>query len=130
MNAKEVEAAKAAGGEVIHVPVTIGAVAIIYNLAGVKDLKLSGEVLADIYLRKITKWNDAAIAALNPGVAAAGQGHRAGPPGRVERHDDIFTEYLSKRSAEFAKSAGHEQESEVAARAWTASRATTASPST
>ena len=66
MNAKEVAAAKDAGGEVIHVPVTIGAVAIIYNLPGVSGLKLTGEVLADIYLKKLTTWNDPRIAALNP----------------------------------------------------------------
>ena len=69
MNAKEVKAAKDSGGEVVHVPVAIGAVAVIYNLDGIKDLKLSGEVLAEIYLRKITKWNDPKVAALNPGVA-------------------------------------------------------------
>src|SRR6476620_846799 len=58
MSAKELEAAKAAGGEVVHVPVAIGAVAVVYNLPEVKDLKLTGEVSADIYLRKVTKWND------------------------------------------------------------------------
>src|SRR5262249_33694413 len=67
--AKEMEAARAAGGEVVHIPVTIGAVAVIYNLPEVKDLKLSGEVVADIYRRTITKWNDPAIGRLNPGVA-------------------------------------------------------------
>lgn len=106
MGTKEVDAAKAAGGEVIHVPVTIGAVAIVYNLPGVSDLKLTGEVLADIYLKKVTTWNDPRIAALNPGVNLP-----AGPIGPVRRKEssgttNIFTEYLSKRSAEFAKSPG------------------------
>ncbi len=106
MNAKEVEAAKTAGGEVIHVPVTIGAVAVIYNLDGIKDLKLNGEVLADIYLRKITQWNDAKIAALNPGVALPAKD--IAPVRRSESSGttSIFTEYLSKRSAEFAKKPG------------------------
>jgi phosphate transport system substrate-binding protein len=105
MNKKEVEAA-AASGEVIHIPVTIGAVAIVYNLPGVTNLKLSGEVLADIYLRKITKWNDAKIAALNPGVALPGTD--IAPVCRKEASGTtfIFTEYLAKRSPEFAKVPG------------------------
>jgi phosphate transport system substrate-binding protein len=102
MDSKELAAAKAVGGEVLHLPVAIGGVAIIYNLEGVKDLKLSGEVLADIYLRKITKWNDPQIAALNTGVALPDKPivpvARTGSSGT----SFIFTEYLSKRSAEFA----------------------------
>lgn len=58
MNAKEMEAAVAQGGEVVHVPLIVGAVAVAYNLDGIQDLKLSGEVLAEIYLKKVTKWND------------------------------------------------------------------------
>ena len=106
MNAKELEAAKAAGGEVLHVPVAIGAVAVVYNLDGVKDLKLSGEVLAEIYLRKVTKWNDPKVAALNPGVALPAADIT--PVCRAESSGttNIFTEYLSKRSPEFAKSPG------------------------
>ncbi len=106
MNAKEVEAAKAAGGEVVHVPVTIGAVAVIFNLDGIKDLKLSGEVLAEVYLKKITRWNDPKIAALNPGVALPDKG--IAPVRRSESSGttSIFTEYLSKRSAEFKTKPG------------------------
>jgi phosphate transport system substrate-binding protein len=106
MNAKEVEAAKAAGGEVVHVPVAIGAVAVIFNLDGVKDLKLTGEVLADIYMRKITTWKDGKIAALNPGVVLPDA--PITPVCRAESSGttNIFTEYLSKRSAEFAKAPG------------------------
>jgi len=91
---------------VIHVPVTIGAVAIIYNLPGVTDLKLTGEVLADIYLKKITKWNDPAIAKLNAGVALPDKD--IAPVRRSESSGttSIFTEYLSKRSSEFAKAPG------------------------
>jgi phosphate transport system substrate-binding protein len=106
MNKKELDAAVAAGGEVIHVPVAIGAVAVMYNLEGIKDLKLSGEVVADIYLRKITKWNDAKIAALNPGVGLPDKpiipAARQGSSGTTA----IFTEYLSKRSSDFAKAPG------------------------
>ena len=106
MNKKEIDAAKAAGGDVVHVPVTIGAVAVVYNLPGVKDLKLSGEVLAEIYLRKVTRWNDAKIAALNPGVALPEAD--IAPVRRKESSGttNIFTEYLSKRSPEFAKAPG------------------------
>ncbi len=109
MNKKEVDAA-APGGEVIHIPVTIGAVAVIYNLPEVKDLKLSGEVVADIYLRKITNWNDGAIAKLNPGAALPDKA--ISPVRRAEGSGTtaIFTEYLSKRSAEFAKSIGTSKE--------------------
>ncbi|MFV9511156.1 phosphate ABC transporter substrate-binding protein PstS [Tepidibacillus sp. LV47] len=64
---KEDEIQKA-GGNVLHIPVTLGGVAISYNLEGVQDLKLTGEVLAEIYTGKITKWNDKKIADLNPGV--------------------------------------------------------------
>jgi phosphate transport system substrate-binding protein len=103
MNADEL--AKA-GGEVIHIPVAVGAVAMIYNLEGVKELKLSGEVLADIYLRKITRWNDPAIAKLNGGVTLPNTDItpvvRDGSSGTT----NIFTEYLAKRSSEFAKAPG------------------------
>lgn len=60
---------KAAGGNVLHIPVTLGGVAIAYNLEGVKDLKLTPENIADIYNGKIKKWNDPKIAADNKGVA-------------------------------------------------------------
>src|SRR4051794_16935038 len=60
----------AAPGKLLHFPTVLGAVVPIYNIEGVAtNLKFTGPVLADIYLGKITKWNDAAIAKLNPGVA-------------------------------------------------------------
>jgi phosphate transport system substrate-binding protein len=66
MTATQLAAAK---GPVIQVPVDLGGVAISYHLSGVtKALHLSGPLLAKIYLRQITKWNDPAIAALNHGV--------------------------------------------------------------
>ena len=52
----------------VHIPTCMGAVVMAYNLPEVKELKLSGEVVADIYLGKITKWNDAKIQELNPSV--------------------------------------------------------------
>lgn len=107
MTAKEVEAARATGGDVIHVPLTIGAVAVVYNLPEVTaQLTLSGEVVADIFGRKITKWNDPAIAKLNPGVPLPERD--IVPVYRVESSGttNIFTEYLAKRSPAFAKEVG------------------------
>src|SRR5215470_8434224 len=58
-----------APGAILHLPTVLGAVVPIYNIPGVtQQLKFSGKVLADIIMGKITKWNDPAIAALNPGV--------------------------------------------------------------
>src|ERR1043166_5456955 len=55
---------KSAPGEILHIPTVLGAVVITYNLAGVNQpLRFSSEVLADIYLGKIKKWNDPKIAA-------------------------------------------------------------------
>jgi phosphate transport system substrate-binding protein len=60
---------KKAPGEIIHIPTVLGAVAIAYNLADVKEkLKLSSDLLADIFLGKIKKWNDARIKSANPGL--------------------------------------------------------------
>ena len=53
-------------GEVLHVPTCMGAIVLAYNLDGVKGLNLTSEVIADIYMGKITNWNDAKIAAINP----------------------------------------------------------------
>lgn len=106
MNAKEVKAAKDAGGEVVHVPVAVGAVAVIYSLPEVPGLKLSGEVIADIYLGKIKKWDDPAIKSLNGDAKLPATNivfvYRAESSGTTS----IFTEYLSKRSGEFAKAPG------------------------
>lgn len=68
LNDEQTKAAEAASGPVVHVPVTMGAVSIGYNLP-VDNLKLDGDLLAAIYLGMITAWNDPKIAARNPGVA-------------------------------------------------------------
>jgi len=65
MTAAQLAASK---GPVLQVPVDLGGVSLSYHVSGVSGLKLNGPVLADIYLRKITTWNDPAIAALNPGL--------------------------------------------------------------
>jgi phosphate ABC transporter phosphate-binding protein len=69
MDADQVKNAEGQGGPVVHVPVVLGALVPVYNLKGITErLHFSGPVLADIYLGKITKWNDPALKALNPGV--------------------------------------------------------------
>jgi phosphate transport system substrate-binding protein len=61
---------KSAPGEILHVPTVLGAVVITYNLSGVNQpLRFSSDVVAEIFLGKVTKWNDARIAADNPGVS-------------------------------------------------------------
>lgn len=84
-------------------PTAIGGVVPVVSVAGIKpgDLRLTGPVLADIYLGKIAKWNDKAIAALNPKLALPDQ-----PIAVVRRADGsgttfIFTNYLSKTSPEW-----------------------------
>src|SRR3954467_12047383 len=63
------EQLKKAGAPVVHIPTVLGAVVVTYNLPGVESgLKLTGSIVADMFLGKVTKWNDAAIAKLNPGL--------------------------------------------------------------
>lgn len=97
----------ALSGPVVHIPVTAGAVVISYNLPEVKDtLNLTPEVLAGIFLGKITKWNDGKIAAENKGVKLPAMdisvAHRAEASGTT----NIFTTYLSKVSPEWSSKVG------------------------
>jgi len=97
----------AAPGRIYHIPTVMGAVVVAYNLDGVeKGLKLSGDVLADIYLGKITQWNDPRITAQNVGVTLPNVGivvvHRSDGSGTSY----IFTDYLSKVSAEWKNKVG------------------------
>ena len=85
----------------------LGAVVPVYNIPGVKqELKFTGQVLANITLGKITKWNDPAIAKLNAGVTLPGTdivvAHRSDGSGTTF----IWVDYLSKVSPEFQKSVG------------------------
>ena len=92
----------------VQFPATIGGVVAVVNLDGVKggEMKLTGEVLGNIYLGKITKWNDPAIAALNPGVKLPADDitvvHRADGSGT----SFLFTDFMSKTNAEFQKTVG------------------------
>ena len=98
---------KSAPGEILHIPTVLGAVVITYNLSGVNQrLRFSPEVIADIYLGKITKWNDAKISADNPGVTLPANDitvvHRSDGSGTSA----VFTDYLSKVSAEWKDKVG------------------------
>lgn len=88
--------------KLVHIPVVLGAVVPVFNIPGINDLRFSGEVLADIYLGKITNWNDPLIAKDNPGVKLPSMSinvvHRADGSGTTY----IFADYLSKVSKEWA----------------------------
>lgn len=91
----------------LHIPETIGAVALAYNLPGVPTgLKLTGEVIADIFLGKITAWNNPAIQNLNPDIQLPAQGittvHRSDGSGTTF----VFTGYLSASSPEWQNVVG------------------------
>jgi phosphate transport system substrate-binding protein len=98
---------QAAPGKILHFPTVLGAVVPVYNIPNVRtELKFSGQVLADIFLGKITKWNHQAIAALNPGVTLPGSDitvvHRSDGSGTTY----IWVDYLSKVSPEFKTKVG------------------------
>jgi phosphate transport system substrate-binding protein len=99
---KELADAKSKGVTVLHMPVVAGAVVIIYNVPGLTTLKLDGPTLAGIFLGKITKWSDPAIASQNPGAKLPDLDistvHRADSSGT----SFIFTNYLSSVSPEWA----------------------------
>jgi phosphate transport system substrate-binding protein len=96
----------AAPGKVLHFPTVLGAVVPIYNVGGLNDLKFTGPVLAGIFLGSITKWNDPAIAKLNPGVNLPGDDitvvHRSDGSGTTY----IFADFLGKVSPEWKKRVG------------------------
>ena len=105
------ELAKAKGGAILHFPMTLGAVVLTYNLPQVKrPLRLTGDVVADIYLGRITRWNDARIAALNAGVALPATDilvvHRSDGSGT----SFIFTDYLSAVSPSWSSGPGKGKE--------------------
>jgi phosphate transport system substrate-binding protein len=98
----------AARGDVLHVPTVLGAVVATYNLPslGSRPLRFDGATLADIFLGRITRWNDPRVAALNPGIALPAADilvvHRSDGSGTTY----IFTDYLSKTSATWKSAVG------------------------
>jgi phosphate transport system substrate-binding protein len=95
-----------APGKILHIPTVAGADVVAYNLPGDPHLKLDGETIAAIFLGTVTKWNDAKIAALNPGVTLPSQEivvvHRSDGSGTTY----IWTDYLSKVSPEWKQKVG------------------------
>lgn len=87
---------KEMNGEIIHIPTAMGAVVLSYNLPGVKDMKLTAEIISDIYRGTITKWNDQKIKDINPSLQLP---DKAITP--VYRSDGsgttyVFSDYMSK----------------------------------
>jgi phosphate transport system substrate-binding protein len=93
--------------KILHIPTVLGAVVPAYNVPGVtEEIKFTPEILAGIYLNKIAKWNDPAIASANPGVKLPDEGiiviYRSDGSGTTY----IFTDYLSKVSKDWASAVG------------------------
>jgi phosphate transport system substrate-binding protein len=95
-----------APGKILHLPTVAGAVVVTYNIPNNPKLKLDGPVLANLFMGKVTKWNDPAIAALNPGVKLPATDviivHRSDGSGTSY----IFTDYLSSVSPAWEKEVG------------------------
>jgi phosphate transport system substrate-binding protein len=106
MTDEQLKEAKGKGGEVVHVPLAMGAVVPAYNLNGIDDLTLSGQVLADIFLGKIKKWNDPGIKKLNPKVGLPDNDivvvYRSDRSGTTY----IFVDYLTKVSDAWREKVG------------------------
>jgi len=100
------EQLKKAPSELLHIPTVLGADVVTYNLPNSPKLRFTGEVLADIFLGKITKWNDERITSLNPGVSLPGDPiivvHRSDGSGTTY----IWVDYLSKVSKEWEQKVG------------------------
>jgi phosphate transport system substrate-binding protein len=96
-------------GNVVHLPTVLGAVVVTYNLPslGQTRLKLDGTALVDIFMGRITRWNDRRIAALNPGVNLPNIDlivvHRSDGSGTTY----VFTDYLNKFSREWRDKVGY-----------------------
>jgi phosphate transport system substrate-binding protein len=99
----------AVNGNVLHVPTVLGAVVVTYNLPslGNTKLKFDGDLLVEIFMGRVTKWNDPKIAALNPGVKLPDIDlvvvHRSDGSGTTY----VFTDYLNKFSREWKDKVGY-----------------------
>jgi len=106
MNESQIQAVN---GNVLHVPTVLGAVAVTYNLPslGNTQLKFDGTLLVDIFMGRVTKWNDGKITALNPGVKLPDMDlivvHRSDGSGTTY----VFTDYLNKFSREWKDKVGY-----------------------
>jgi phosphate transport system substrate-binding protein len=101
----DAELAKAPG-KLVHIPSTLGAVVVAFNLPGVSGLRLSPEVIAGIFAGEIKTWNDPKLAASNPGVTLPGTAitvvYRSDGSGTTA----VFTEYLGKVSPTWKEKVG------------------------
>ena len=107
----DAEMSKAKGGPILHFPTVLGAVVITYNVPDLtRPLNLSGDVIADIFLGKITKWNDSRIASLNAGAKLPARDilvvHRSDGSGTTY----IFSDYLTAVSPAWASGPGKGKE--------------------
>jgi phosphate transport system substrate-binding protein len=106
MNESQIQAVN---GNVLHVPAVLGAVVVTYNLPslGQTKLKFDGNLLVDIFMGRVTKWNDSKIAGLNPGVRLPDLDlivvHRSDGSGTTY----VFTDYLNKFSREWKDKVGY-----------------------
>jgi len=95
-----------ASAPVLHIPTCAGAVVITYNLPGNPQLRFTPDIIADIFLGKITKWNDGRISEINPGMKLPDTNitmvHRSDGSGTTS----IFSDYLSKVSKEWKEKVG------------------------
>ena len=106
MNQSQIQAV---AGNVLHVPAVLGAVVVTYNLPslGGTQLKFDGNLLVDIFMGRVSRWNDRKIAALNPGVKLPNMDlivvHRSDGSGTTY----VFTDYLNKFSREWKDKVGY-----------------------
>ena len=106
MTDEQLKQASLTDGAVIHIPTVLGAVVVTYNLPGNPALKLTAENISDIFLGKVTKWNDPALVKNNPGANLGSDSilvaHRSDGSGTT----GIFTDYLSKTSPSWKSKVG------------------------
>jgi phosphate transport system substrate-binding protein len=97
---------KEASAAILHIPTCAGAVVLTYNLPGNPQLKFAPDVIGDLFLGKITKWNDRRLSEINPGVKLPDMNvtvvHRSDGSGTTA----IFSDYLSKVSREWKEKVG------------------------
>ena len=104
----DAQLAKSPNGPILHIPVTLGATAIVYNLPGIDSgkIQLTGPIIANMYLGKITSWNDPAIKQINPNVTLPNKNitivHRSDGSGTT----GIFTHYLAAVSPDWQSKVG------------------------
>jgi phosphate transport system substrate-binding protein len=97
LNQKEEREAEDSGGPILHIPVALGALCIVYNIPNVvMGLKLTSRVIADIFMGNITNWHDPRLAKLNPGVNLPNLGIAVIRRSEESGSTNIFTNYLTK----------------------------------